>query len=286
LDNGSLYIGQSSPDLVPEIFAENIVSTPKDEINAVFSPDGKEFYFSRDTYKNKSSAGRDYTIMYLKHTDNGWSKPQETSFSKEYMNADMFITHDNRYLFFCSDRPKGSSLVREDNSNIWYVKRIQGGWSEPIYAGDLLNTPNDEWYPSITQNNLIYFSSNRNPDTQSDIYKITFDDSEFINLENVGSPINTKFRENDVFISKDESYMIVSSSDRQDGLGSGDLYISFKQSDGSWTKLKNMAAPINSEELEYCPIVSPDGKYLFFSSRRRGNDDIYWVSSEIIELLR
>ena len=95
------YLGQKPPGLVPEIFAEGIVSTSKDEINAVFSPDGKEFYFSKDTYQNRSSVGRDYTIMYMKQTKNGWIKPQVAPFSRKYMNADMSITHDNRFLFFC-----------------------------------------------------------------------------------------------------------------------------------------------------------------------------------------
>lgn len=47
-----------------------------------------------------------------------------------------------------------------------------------------------------------------------------------------------------------------------------------------------MGAPINTEELEYCPMVSPDEKYLFFTSSRRGNDDIYWISSEILNKYR
>jgi hypothetical protein len=32
----------------------------------------------------------------------------------------------------------------------------------------------------------------------------------------------------------------------------------------------------------FCPSLSPDGKYLFFCACR----DIYWVSSEVIERLR
>ena len=76
------------------------------------------------------------------------------------------------------------------------------------------------------------------------------------------------------------------SSDRPDGLGSGDLYISFREHDGSWMEPVNMGEPVNSSTLEYCPVVSPDGKYLFFTSRRRGNDDIYWVDAKIIDSYR
>jgi Tol biopolymer transport system component len=44
-----------------------------------------------------------------------------------------------------------------------------------------------------------------------------------------------------------------------------------------------MGEDINSEKYDYCPILSPDGKYLFFSSSRSGNGDIYWVDAKIIE---
>jgi Tol biopolymer transport system component len=77
--------------------------------------------------------------------------------------------------------------------------------------------------------------------------------------------------------------MIVNSSGRPDDLGNSDLYISFKKEDGSWTKLKNMGNKINSPETDYCPMLSPDGKYFFFTSKRSGNGDIYWVDAKIID---
>jgi len=32
-------------------------------------------------------------------------------------------------------------------------------------------------------------------------------------------------------------------------------------------------------------MVSPDGKYLFFTSKRAGEGDIFWVDAKIIEAL-
>jgi Tol biopolymer transport system component len=31
---------------------------------------------------------------------------------------------------------------------------------------------------------------------------------------------------------------------------------------------------------------SPDGKYLFFTSNREGQDDIYWIEARVIDRLR
>ena len=39
------YLGQDPPGLSPELFASGIVSTNENDLNAVFSSDGREFYF-------------------------------------------------------------------------------------------------------------------------------------------------------------------------------------------------------------------------------------------------
>jgi topoisomerase IA-like protein len=43
-----------------------------------------------------------------------------------------------------------------------------------------------------------------------------------------------------------------------------------------------MGKEINTENYEYCPFVTKDGKYLFYTS----NQDIYWVSIEIINKIK
>ncbi|MEL6973040.1 MAG: hypothetical protein AAFO02_22940, partial [Bacteroidota bacterium] len=83
------------------------------------------------------------------------------------------------------------------------------------------------------------------------------------------------------FIDPDESYIIFCST-REEGLGRGDLYISFKNEDGSWTNAINMGAPVNTVHHELCPFVTKDGQYFFYTS----DQDIYWVSTTIFDELR
>jgi Tol biopolymer transport system component len=45
----------------------------------------------------------------------------------------------------------------------------------------------------------------------------------------------------------------------------------------------NLGNDINSASSEYGATISPDGKYLFYTSGRNGSEDIFWVSSKIIE---
>ena len=138
------YLGQKLPGMTPEIFAPGTVSTNMDEINAVFSPDGKEFYFSRDTYTNISKAGRDYTIVFMREESRGWTKPKIVPFALEYMNGDMCISSDNRFLFYCSDRPLNDEEIRKVDADIWFVERQDDGWSEPKNAGPEINSEKNE----------------------------------------------------------------------------------------------------------------------------------------------
>jgi Tol biopolymer transport system component len=281
------YLGQKPPGKKPEIFAPGIVSTEKNEINAVFSPDGKSFYFSRDTYSKLSKAGRDYTIFFMKKTENGWTKPEKVSFAGDYMNADMVISFDGKQLFFCSDRPLLESGQRKQDSDIWVVDVSNDSWSKPKNLGININSSQNEWYPCLTQNGTLYFSSSREDGLgKSDLYCVKLAKGVYQRAQPLKGSINTQFREGDAYISPDEKFLIVTSSDRPDTFGKGDLYISYRNEDGQWSEAINMGNTINSPAHDYCPMLSFDQKYLFFSSKKRGQDDIYWVDARIIEDLK
>jgi hypothetical protein len=57
----------------------------------------------------------------------------------------------------------------------------------------------------------------------------------------------------------------------EDAIGDGDLYVSFRR-DGAWTAPRPV--PVNTEAREYCPIVSPDGTSLYFTSESGFPDDM------------
>ena len=98
--------------------------------------------------------------------------------------------------------------------------------------------------------------------------------------------INTKYREGDVYIAPDESFLLVISSDRPDTFGKGDLYSRYRNNNDKWSKAVNLGKHINSITHDYCPMISPDSKYLFYSNSTNENDDIYWVDAKIIEELK
>jgi Tol biopolymer transport system component len=299
------YLGQKPPGMEPVMFAPGIVSTPMDELNSVFSPDGNLFLFSL-----KMPDRRRHTILFMEQKDGIWSEPAVAPFSGLHNDADPAISPDGQKIYFISKRPIKQNDRRSD-WDIWVVDRVPGGWGEPQHLPKPVNTERLEVYPSITQNGTLYFSSGRGGGLgKNDIYRAEFVDGQFAEPENLGEAINSEYNEGDLFVAPDESYIIFVSSDRQFAFGNGDLYISFKMDDGSWAKAKNMGKGINTEWLEYCPVVSPDGKYLFFTSYRptgksieegprtfggireiygqpgNGLGDIYWVDAKVIDKFR
>ena len=298
------YFGQAPPGMIAEIFAPDIVSTEHGEFCSVFSPDGDEFYWSL--------AGAPYPVIVMMRQDNGrWTAPEIPSFAGKYPDLDMSFAPDGKRLFFCSRRPLDGNGPPTDNTDFWLVEQIGTGWSEPTHLEGPVNSNAQEYYPIFAQNGTLYFCSTRPGGFGAgDIYRAPLENGAYPEVENLGEPINTENFEGDLFIAADESYIIVTCYGRADGIGSGDLYISFRQEDGAWSPLKNMGAAINTAANEHCPILSPDGKYLFFSSGRSRhpdhskepitlsekiammnswgngrNEDIYWIDARIIDTL-
>jgi hypothetical protein len=202
---------------------------------------------------------------------------------EKYGYNDPFLSQDGQRLFFISDRSLDGKGEKKD-IDIWYVERTSSGWSEPVNAGPSINTNKNEYYISFTKNSTLYFSSNGRTTSADeknfDIRSSAFTNGKFQPSKKLGPAINTGNYEGDVYISPDESYIIYC-SERPDNKGKGDLYISFKDSKGEWTPSKNMES-VNTDSYEFCPYVTPDQKFLFFT--RSG--EIFWVSAEVIKKYR
>jgi len=298
------YLGQVPPGDSPELFAPHIVSTGLDELNSIFSPDLREFYFCVRQYPNLIS------IFQMKEEDNSWSYPQLLPFASPYGDIDITLSPDGKILLFSSRRPLKTSDSPREDYDFWMVERRGASWGEAVHLGDAINSDSHDFYPMMTANGAIYFSSQREGAGTNNIYYSALVGGQYGEAEKLSSAINTQYREFDPYISPDES-IIIFTSERPDGFGRGDLYISFRLANDGWSAAKNMGKTINSPADEFCAMLSPDKKYLFFTSARRrqsssfpeypatyetfleihkmpqtGFGDIYWVDARIIDELR
>ena len=258
--------------MTPKVFAKGLISTQEEyEFGSVFSKDGLEFYYG--------VSGALSEIRYTKFENGSWSTPTTILSADKYGMNDPFLSPDEKKLYYISKKAVGSDEAKEDY-DIWYSSKTKKGWSEPINAGTNINTTGNEYYISFTNNGTMYFASNI-VGNQHDIYSSELKNGAFQKPKRLGPEINTEHYEADVFIAPDESYIIFAGN-RPQGMGRGDLYVSFKSANGSWTQSKNMGSVINTTGHELCPFVSADGKYFFYTSK----EDIYWVDAKIIDQLR
>ncbi len=261
------YMGQEPPTDKRKVFAPNFISTEEYEFGSVFNKAGDEFYYGVDT-------GHGNEIRFSHLVSGEWTTPKTILVHEKYGYNDPFLSPDEQRLYFISNQAMDGQGNAKD-IDIWYVERQGDGWSTPINAGPNINSEKEEYYISFTNSGTMYFSTDKNQ-SHHDIYYSTFENGAFQEAVKLSGAINTEHYEADVFVDPNEQYLIFCAQ-RPEGMGRGDLYISFKQEDGSWSPSANMGDAINTSGHELCPFVTADGKYLFYTS----NQDIYWAPSTL-----
>jgi hypothetical protein len=206
-------------------------------------------------------------ICRINKAGDKWSEPEPVHFSGKFKDLEPSLSPDNLTLYFVSDRP---NKFASQNYDIWYVERdsIEGQWSLPINAGENVNTESDEFYPSVSNSGNLYFTSVRkNGIGKDDIYLSKRENNSFQVAMPLSDRINTPSYEFNCFVAPDESFIIFSGYNRIDGLGSGDMYICYKDKDQNWSEAKNLR-DINSKQMDYCPFVDLNTNTIFFTSKR------------------
>ncbi len=153
----------------------------------------------------------------------------------------------------------------------------------PQNMTDKINTPFDDYHPSITvDDKTIIFTTNlptANPRIKQEDLFLAQKTNDAWNKSVPLTPINTKTNEGAQSITADGKTMFFTICGAPDGLGSCDIYMT-KRIGNAWTKPINLGEPINSKSWESQPSCSADGRTLYFASNRQGGQgkkDI-WVS--------
>jgi hypothetical protein len=260
------YFGEKPPGLIPELFAPDIVSPEGSFEGGTFSPDMKEFYFTRKNGKYKKR-----TFFVIRYASNGWGQESETDIRWPQFSEDGNIMYGGKE----------------------YRQRTDTGWSEPKSQGEFLK---DQAHGiSLSSKGTYYFGFYTKDDRENGAIRY----SRLINgkRENpvkMSKDIDTGRWIAHPYIAPDESYLMWD-AEREGGFGDSDCYISFRQNDGSWGAAINMGEKINTSSSESSPRVTQDGKYFFFSrtdwevkedeSKKRVGKS-YWVDAQVIESLR
>ena len=253
------YLAMPPPDETPQLFKLPVKKGSFPGERVAFSADGKEFYYTQVTADYS-----EHDVLRFKYVREKWVGP--------------FMAFEN--LAGPALSPDGMTMFLEvpgKDFTSWSATRTGKNWSKPVPT-TLLKSPTDLHNLQMTDDGTYFASVEdcKGGKGGRDIAKLVATGATSI-MQSLGAPPNSSGRENDLYVARDQSYLIFSSPDLR-GEGRGDLYISFKKSDEAWTKPLNLGAPINSPGFDFAPYVTADGKYLFFT-RQSGPDSLalYWV---------
>jgi Tol biopolymer transport system component len=255
-----------NPQAEPEIYGAGLFSTGQWDFFIAFFTDQRRALFCR--------ANDDFTSYQIYETrldsEGHWGAPTIPRFAGSWSNADPHISLDGLTVFYISNRPGPGETRPQATMDIWYATLgPDGEWGDgqrvpaPISVSGV-----DDWSPSVAANGNLYFGTQR-PGGRgaNDLWVARRLGDAYEAPVNLGDSINTPAGEVEPWIAPDESYLIFSGRGRKDGIGGFDIYSS-RRDGAAWRKAQLVGSGVNTKALDFNPSVSPDGKWLYFSSTR------------------
>jgi hypothetical protein len=264
------YIGQDPPGERPQVFAPTILFSE----NAIhgqiaFHPNGKEIYW---IFLSSKYAQNPPKINCIKQINGYWIMPEILPFTEKYGALNISISPDGKRLYFNSNRPWPSSWGKQPNDNIieaykiWYVERVDSGWGNPKLLDKHINQNTGGVSP--TSDLTLYTHG---------IKRARIKDGQYTSWEQLGQPLNLgRILGGHPYIASDESYILFNR--KWSGKRGYGIFISYRTNTESWTEPFNILEKLGASRGGSQPIVSPDGKYLFYYAKKK----FYWIDAKII----
>lgn len=207
--------------------------------------------------KNNDPVNRKQLFFATESGDGKWTdvKPFKYNDPANYSVQHPAFSQDGRYLYFSSDKPGGFGKF-----DLYVSEKLNDStWSTPMNLGDKINTSEDEGFPVITKDNMLYFSSGGHVgmggmDLFSAVGKVTT----WSEVQNLQYPFNSSKDDFGILFLKNKEIGFISSN-RDGGLG-GDDILRFKVNSPSCT-LKGVVIDSDIEQpIPGARIVFTDKK--------------------------
>jgi Tol biopolymer transport system component len=284
---------QPSPAGAAIVFGNGVVSDGFGNRDMAISPAGDEFFYTMQQGEQMS------VILHSQKKGDSWTTPEVATFSGKFSDLEPAFSPDGNRLYFVSRRPVKDEPKKD--FDIWYVSKTGNGWSAPVRLPAPVNSAENEYYPSVTNTGDIYFTLDVGELKEDIVVCKKQRDGSYTAPVSLPSAINSAGYEFNAYVDPDDTMILFTAHNRPGGFGNGDIFISKKNSNNEWMTAVNAGPLINSSRLDYCPFISPDKKFLFFTSNRtsisqpfdksattaelkekllksgNGLDDIYWI---------
>lgn len=262
----SLYMGETPPTTEAVIFAPGKVSIEgRYEYAMSIHPEGNRLLFSVEFPEEGAS-------VHSSWIQNGsWTIPQAVNLTDGARKNEMeaFYAPDGARIFF-APFSKGMDV------RIWTAEVTPEGFQNPQPLGKPV-AADPSFYPVSAADGSLYYTNL----AKRKIYRATMKSGVITGAEPAGIDLGGH-----AFPSPNGKFMVLDSASL-DSEDQRDIFVAFRNDDGTWGSPRPLGPTVNTEYSETCPSLSPDGRYLFFSRYNEPDElsNIYWVSSDVIELL-
>jgi ankyrin repeat protein/tetratricopeptide (TPR) repeat protein len=268
------YLGQKAPGRRAEVFAPGIVSARNGlHSSIVFSPDGTEAFWA--VMLPDRAVGYSGNRTFQSKLEKGlWTYPREAVFEGVKLEDVPFFHPDGKTLYDMAVRPfpDGRNTGKE---NLWAWPKGKKGWQKPLPLPPEVNDAISHWQFSLDRSGNLYFCATRAEGLgQHDVYLCRFENGRYLRPENLGARINSPGSEEYPYITPDGQTLLL--------VRNYNIYASFKDPSGQWSKARAFGPEVNTRSIEQLPVISPDGKYLFFNRDQKS----HWIDASIIDDIR
>ena len=205
--------------------------------------------------------------------------------NSEFNEINPMISPDGKTIYFARVSHPQNTYGDKGSQDIWYSELdvASNKWGPARRLGNPLNTDEYNCAYSITPdgNTMLIKGAYNNGRYETRGYsfskKTTNGWSVPQKLEIAGYERMSQGQYDCGFLSADGKVLIMSFSEKKNSK-EDDLYVSFRQKDGSWSKPVSLGPDVNTKFTETTPFLAADGATLYFSSNReggQGSNDIY-----------
>jgi outer membrane protein OmpA-like peptidoglycan-associated protein/tetratricopeptide (TPR) repeat protein len=244
-------------------------------------------FCSRRPNDNRKNMDGEYYEDIFFSTKNGekWSQSQLIDKSSGYISKE--VNEGKEHSAPVSLSADGQTLYIYKRNGIWKSsKDAEGKWAIPIRMNQNVNIGDANPSIFITPDETeMFIVSTGVADSygERDLYYSTKDESgNWKKPVNMGAKINTPYKEDAPYLSKDGTSLYFA-SEGHNSMGGFDIYRSVRDQDGNWGEPMNIGTPVNSAGDDIYYVENEDGTLAYYASMRPGSYghlDIYTAKYE------
>ncbi len=209
------------------VIMDETINTKDNEGSSIFNAKGTNLYFTRCPVVKKENIGCD--ILMATKSGKSFKSSKSLGLKGDAEGSDSItvghpaINKKETLLIFASDMPGGLG-----GKDLWYTTydKREKSWTKPVNLGPKINTPENEVFPFLDQDENLYFSSNGHVGLGGlDMFKAEkVAENKWGKIENLKYPLNSAGDDFSIVFEKGTDQKGFFTSNREGGKGKDDIY--------------------------------------------------------------